>query len=86
MTQLIERTAVRLLVLDANEDVLLLHTRDLSDASFGSAWELPGGGVEGVSYSPRLRFASCMRRLLAAHGESHRGADLASRRDLQLSR
>ena len=26
--------------------MLLLHTRDLSAANFGTAWELPGGGVE----------------------------------------
>ena len=43
---LIERTAVRLVVLDADHNVLLLHTRDLSSDNFGSAWELPGGGVE----------------------------------------
>jgi 8-oxo-dGTP pyrophosphatase MutT (NUDIX family) len=42
----IERSAVRLIVLDARERVLLLHTRDLSSENFGSAWELPGGGIE----------------------------------------
>lgn len=55
----VERDAVRLVVLDANESVLLLHTRDLSDATFGSAWELPGGGVEpGESF-----FAAASREL-----------------------
>ena len=48
----VEREAVRLVVLDAEENVLLLHTRDLSDETFGSAWELPGGGIEpGETYS-----------------------------------
>jgi 8-oxo-dGTP pyrophosphatase MutT (NUDIX family) len=46
MSSFVERDAVRLIVLDANDSVLLLHTRDLSNDSFGSAWELPGGGVE----------------------------------------
>jgi 8-oxo-dGTP pyrophosphatase MutT (NUDIX family) len=43
---LIERVAVRLVVLDAEESILLLHTRDLSNETFGTAWELPGGGME----------------------------------------
>jgi 8-oxo-dGTP pyrophosphatase MutT (NUDIX family) len=42
----IERNAVRIVLLDAQGAVLLLHTRDLSVQNFGSAWELPGGGVE----------------------------------------
>jgi 8-oxo-dGTP pyrophosphatase MutT (NUDIX family) len=42
----VERDAVRLVLTDAQGSVLLLHTRDLSDSSFGSAWELPGGGIE----------------------------------------
>jgi 8-oxo-dGTP pyrophosphatase MutT (NUDIX family) len=47
MTQaFIERMAVRLVVLDVNESILLLHTRDLSDNTCGTAWELPGGGIE----------------------------------------
>jgi 8-oxo-dGTP pyrophosphatase MutT (NUDIX family) len=56
---LIERTAVRLVVLDADHNVLLLHTRDLSSAAFGSAWELPGGGVE-----PDETFHAAARREL----------------------
>jgi 8-oxo-dGTP pyrophosphatase MutT (NUDIX family) len=43
---IVERNAVRLVLLDARGSLLLLHTRDLSDEHFGSAWELPGGGVE----------------------------------------
>ena len=46
MANPIERKAVRIVLVDARGDVLLLHTRDLSDENFGSAWELPGGGVE----------------------------------------
>ncbi|WP_116808018.1 NUDIX hydrolase [Steroidobacter cummioxidans] len=42
----VERHAVRLVLLDAEGSVLLLHTRDLSAANFRSVWELPGGGVE----------------------------------------
>lgn len=42
----VERQAVRVVLIDARETVLLLHTRDLSDRNFSSAWELPGGGVE----------------------------------------
>lgn len=59
MKSFVERAAVRLLVLDANESVLLLHTRDLTDDTFGTAWELPGGGVEpGESF-----FAAAAREL-----------------------
>jgi 8-oxo-dGTP pyrophosphatase MutT (NUDIX family) len=42
----VERTAVRLVVLDAAERVLLLHVQDLTNPQFGTAWELPGGGIE----------------------------------------
>jgi 8-oxo-dGTP pyrophosphatase MutT (NUDIX family) len=43
---LVEREAVRVVLLDAQGSVLLLHTRDLSNENFGSTWELPGGGIE----------------------------------------
>jgi 8-oxo-dGTP pyrophosphatase MutT (NUDIX family) len=42
-----ERDAVRIVLLDADRRVLLLHTRDLSNPNFGLSWELPGGGLEG---------------------------------------
>lgn len=42
----VERTAARLVVLDAADRVLLLHVQDLSAPQFGTAWELPGGGIE----------------------------------------
>ena len=49
---IVERTAVRLVVLDADERVLLLHVQDLTNPQFGTAWELPGGGIEaGETYN-----------------------------------
>lgn len=42
----VERDAVRVVVLDSANRVLLLHTRDLSNPEFGTLWELPGGGTE----------------------------------------
>jgi 8-oxo-dGTP pyrophosphatase MutT (NUDIX family) len=42
----VERTAARLVLLDAAGRVLLLHVQDLSNPQFGTAWELPGGGIE----------------------------------------
>ena len=46
VTTVVERNAVRLVLLDARPAALLLHTRDFSDETFDSAWELPGGGIE----------------------------------------
>jgi 8-oxo-dGTP pyrophosphatase MutT (NUDIX family) len=43
---LIERDAVRLVVLDSSDRVLLLHVQDLTNPTFGTGWELPGGGME----------------------------------------
>jgi 8-oxo-dGTP pyrophosphatase MutT (NUDIX family) len=42
----IERTAVRLVVLDAEGKLLLFHTRDPCNPGLGTWWELPGGGIE----------------------------------------
>lgn len=42
----VERNAVRMVVLDASNHVLLLHTRDQGNPAFGTSWELPGGGME----------------------------------------
>lgn len=42
----IERSAVRLVVLDAQDRVLLLHTHDPDHPDLGSWWELPGGGID----------------------------------------
>jgi 8-oxo-dGTP pyrophosphatase MutT (NUDIX family) len=42
----IERSAVRLAVLDAEGRLLLFHTRDPCNPDLGTWWELPGGGIE----------------------------------------
>jgi 8-oxo-dGTP pyrophosphatase MutT (NUDIX family) len=42
----IERSAVRLVVLDAHGRLLLLHTRDRDHPDLGTWWELPGGGID----------------------------------------
>jgi 8-oxo-dGTP pyrophosphatase MutT (NUDIX family) len=43
----IERNAVRLVMLDARERVLLFHTHDKTLPELGRWWELPGGGIDG---------------------------------------
>lgn len=42
----IERSAVRMVVLDADDRVLLFHTRDTVHRELGEWWELPGGGID----------------------------------------
>jgi 8-oxo-dGTP pyrophosphatase MutT (NUDIX family) len=42
----VERDVVRLIVLDTDSHVLLLHTRDSTDPDSGTCWELPGGGID----------------------------------------
>lgn len=44
--QTVERNVVRLVVIEAGGRVLLLHVRDVTQPEFGTAWELPGGGIE----------------------------------------
>jgi 8-oxo-dGTP pyrophosphatase MutT (NUDIX family) len=45
------RSAVRLVVLDERDQVLLFHTRSTSYPELGMWWELPGGGTDpGESY------------------------------------
>lgn len=41
----IERFAVRVVLFDSAQSMLLLSTRDASNPSFGASWELPGGGI-----------------------------------------
>ncbi|SCL72260.1 NUDIX domain-containing protein [Micromonospora citrea] len=41
-----ERSAVRVVVLDAADRVLLFHTRDPDHPRLGTWWELPGGGAD----------------------------------------
>lgn len=43
---IIERSVVRLVVLDELDRLLLFHTRDGSHPDLGTWWELPGGGIE----------------------------------------
>jgi ADP-ribose pyrophosphatase YjhB (NUDIX family) len=42
----VERTAARLVVVDATGRILLLHVQDLTNPKAGAVWELPGGGME----------------------------------------
>ena len=42
----IERSTVRLVVLDTRDKMLLFHTRDLGNPDLGTWWELPGGGID----------------------------------------
>jgi 8-oxo-dGTP pyrophosphatase MutT (NUDIX family) len=42
----IERSAVRLVVLDADDQVLLFRIEEPLHPEQGSCWELPGGGIE----------------------------------------
>jgi 8-oxo-dGTP pyrophosphatase MutT (NUDIX family) len=44
-TQRTERFAVRVVLFDSESSVLLLSTRDLSNARFRQSWEIPGGGL-----------------------------------------
>ena len=43
---LIERNVVRAVVLDSAGRVLLLQVGEFGNPAFGTAWELPGGGIE----------------------------------------
>lgn len=43
---LVERSAVRMVVLDVAARVLLFHTCDVDHQDLGRWWELPGGGID----------------------------------------
>jgi 8-oxo-dGTP pyrophosphatase MutT (NUDIX family) len=43
---IIERSAVRIVLLDAQDKLLLFHTHDLDHPDLGTWWELPGGGID----------------------------------------
>jgi 8-oxo-dGTP pyrophosphatase MutT (NUDIX family) len=48
----VERVVVRMVVLDARDQLLLFHTHDPTYPELGRWWELPGGGLErGESYA-----------------------------------
>jgi 8-oxo-dGTP pyrophosphatase MutT (NUDIX family) len=42
----VERTSVRIVLVDASGRILLFRTVDPFDAGLGTWWELPGGGME----------------------------------------
>jgi 8-oxo-dGTP pyrophosphatase MutT (NUDIX family) len=42
----VERSAVRVVVLDVATRVLLFHTCDVEHPELGQWWELPGGGID----------------------------------------
>lgn len=44
-TERLERFAVRIVLFDCQDSVLLLSTRDISNAAFPESWEIPGGGL-----------------------------------------
>ena len=44
--KIVERDAVRTVVLDAHDRVLLFHTKDPTYPELGTWWEVPGGGLE----------------------------------------
>ena len=43
---ILERNAVRVVVLDEDSRVLLFHTCDVDHPDLGQWWELPGGGID----------------------------------------
>ncbi|MCC8251537.1 NUDIX hydrolase [Saccharothrix luteola] len=43
---ILERSAVRVVVLDVHDRVLLFHIRDHDHPDLGTWWELPGGGID----------------------------------------
>jgi 8-oxo-dGTP pyrophosphatase MutT (NUDIX family) len=48
---IIEREAVRLVIRDSDDRILLFHTHEITAPELGQWWELPGGGIdEGESY------------------------------------
>jgi len=58
----IERTAVRLVVLDVNSRVLLLHITEQMHKDQASCWELPGGGIDPGESWPMPPGANCSKR------------------------
>jgi 8-oxo-dGTP pyrophosphatase MutT (NUDIX family) len=50
---IIERSAVRVVVVDADDKMVLFHTHDLDHPDLGQWWELPGGGIDPGETHPR---------------------------------
>lgn len=51
-----ERDAVRLVVRDELDRILLFHTHEITVPEYGQWWELPGGGIEvGETYREAAR-------------------------------
>ena len=48
---ILERDAVRVVVRDSEDRILLFHTHEITAPELGQWWELPGGGIdEGETY------------------------------------
>ncbi len=58
----IERSAVRLVVLDSAENVLLLHTQDQDNPDLGSGGSCPAAGSIRGRHTWTRRFGSCAKR------------------------
>ncbi len=43
---IVERDAVRMVVRDCEDRILLFHTHDMTAPELGQWWELPGGGID----------------------------------------
>jgi 8-oxo-dGTP pyrophosphatase MutT (NUDIX family) len=71
---ILERDAVRLVVRDSEDRILLFHTHEVSAPELGVWWELPGGGIDaGETYLEaavrELREETGMRVSAAQVGE-----------------